>query len=301
MDNPKVDIEELFASAEESFDQYKKKQQHLMNKKLIHPMKGSHHATSDKADDSNPSRGKADDGKVESDNKMKETQPISLSAKYNFDSTEMLSSSLQISPRREQHSKNNESQSTAHYEETLKRNAYNALNVYLHGTSSEATTAKKKRHLKPNGGIASSEMRRREAVAASLKARSKLCSVKTKNVKPLLWGKPLFRYHSNSDTDASSSSSSSIKMSGKRNAPSSSSSSSSDVIIETTSQTIVNYQGLETIMPRRGISVDSSSSSSIFSNSHYSYYKRKWTKEEVRGLVEFADKWFTTDMKCRKR
>lgn len=150
-------------------------------------------------------------------------------------------------------------------------------------------------------------------------------STSNKFIKPLEWNKPSFTFGgSNSEGKKRKTS----QEEDETEAPSDSATGSSSCSSNNT-----HYSGLDTIPPRSHNSAPSNITpctsstsmmlggySSTFNNgsmlpstmslssnpyqlpSYNTYnYKRTWTKEEVDGLVEFADKWITPDMKNKKR
>jgi len=130
------------------------------------------------------------------------------------------------------------------------------------------------------------EIRRRQAVEADL--RASLRKVTTPKVKPLSWEKPSFHLPSNTN-DAKA------NIIKRDEEPSFSIRPGKRKECSYVGAPITNYCGLETIIPRP-LPLSQSS------KRDYPCYRRQWTKEEVDGLVAFADKWITPDnMKRRKR
>jgi len=155
------------------------------------------------------------------------------------------------------------------------------------------------------------ELRRREVVSAALRASMRKITTPQQTFKPLSWNQPSFHVTSNSDSDTTKSStlkrdgeSSCSNQTGKRKEYSFSA--------YDAPAPIANHCGLETIMPRPlgAPPLPSSSSgeggitaglSNVYGN-HFPPYRRKpkWTKGEIDGLLELAQR-ITPDMNPKRR
>lgn len=150
------------------------------------------------------------------------------------------------------------------------------------------------------------ELRRREAVSAALRASMRKITAPQQTFKPLSWNQPSFHVTSNSDSDTTKSGtlkrdeeSSCSNQTGKRK--------ECNFSAYDAPAPITNYYGLETIMPRPLGAPPSSSSSSttgsgnVYGN-HFPPYRRKpkWTKGEIDGLLELAQR-ITPDMNPKRR
>ena len=301
MDNPNVSINDLFASAQKSWIKYENKQQSNFANADTKPLFGSllKPAYLDK------------EGQEKSKNKESKTAP-DYAALLETSISDIASDALKVSMT----------------ESKVGPHLHNSLEFTEKPSPSTASAIEETSSSNQDGAripeyVPQCEIRRREAVAASLRASfRKLNASKLydRNFKPLSWETPSFHFPSNPNVETNKSdhtkqdgesSSSSIQL-GKRKERSSA-----------IDAPITNYCGLETIMPRplgaRPPSAASSSlpqqqrhsnreeginrSNSITSYNHYphSHYRREWPKEEVDGLVAFAKKWITPDMNKRPK
>ena len=171
--------------------------------------------------------------------------------------------------------------------------------------------------------------RRREAEAMTrLKAAQIREAQQAPKFKPLLFNKPSFTFGEAEKRGSSTDSVMSASSGGQQSAGSRKRKSDSDLGRE--GEPITSYCGLNGVLTRPlsgAVSLSTSAASSLplnsmgvtaeytvssssggelrSSSSIYSYgmcpqYRRQWTKDEVDGLVNFAKKWITPDMKRRR-
>eukprot|EP00585_Thalassiosira_rotula_P003265 CAMPEP_0196136124 /NCGR_PEP_ID=MMETSP0910-20130528/4540_1 /TAXON_ID=49265 /ORGANISM="Thalassiosira rotula, Strain GSO102" /LENGTH=265 /DNA_ID=CAMNT_0041396365 /DNA_START=95 /DNA_END=892 /DNA_ORIENTATION=- len=263
MDNPNVSISDLFAGVREGLEKYQQKQ------KIYRPPKRSH-STSTADDEPISFRSLLEPAHVQSQDHSKNDIPIETSSDGAPDDVESKPLLLE-----------------SHLSSNLKSDV---------------------RSSKPEC-VPLSELRRREAVSAALRASMRKITAPQQTFKPLSWNQPSFHVASNSDSNTTKSGtlkcdgeSSCSNQTGKRKKCSFSTCDAP--------APIANYCGLETIMPRplgappssySGEGGVTTRSINVYGN-HFPPYRRKpkWTKGEIDGLLELAQR-ITPDMNPKRR